>query len=249
MPLVALWRQLERGLRALTRRRSADQDVSDEVQHYLDLTAASYVARGLSPDAARRAARVELGNTTVVREQVRAYGWENAVETFAADVRYAARRLRGNPGSSAVAVIPRALGIGASTAIFSAVNPILFQSLPYPQADRIAMIADAVPDGSPLPVTFGTYRELAQRSRSFASMTVFKPWQPTMTSDAEPERLAGQRVSADYFRVLGITPALGRDFVATADRPGGPAVAVLSSALWHRRFAGDPTIVGHHIKL
>ena len=104
-----------------------------------DITAA-LMASGLSPMEARRAARLELGNVTVVREQVREYGWENLIRTFFADLRYAARQLRKNPGFALTAIVILALGIGASTAIFSAVNPILFEPLPYPHAGRMMMI-------------------------------------------------------------------------------------------------------------
>ena len=101
------------------------------------------------PEEARRAARLEFGNVTAVREQVRGYGWEHVVETLAADLRHGARRLRSSPGFTAVSVMTLALGIGASTAIFSAVNPILFDPLPYPDADRVATIWDVSRDGSP----------------------------------------------------------------------------------------------------
>src|SRR5258708_15503899 len=103
------------------------------------------------------------------------------------DLRYGVRMLAKRPAFTAVAVITLALGIGASTAIFSAVNPILFEPLPYPHADRITMISDFGPEGAPQDVTFGTHLELVERSRSFEAMAVLKPWQPTMAGDAEPE--------------------------------------------------------------
>ena len=128
------WRQLTRGLRALTNRSAADQDIADEVQHYLEQATAAHLARGLPADAALRAARLELGSVTSVREQVRGSGWENVIETLLADLRFAARRLRTEPGFTAITVLTLALGIGATTAIFSALNPILFEPLPYPDA-------------------------------------------------------------------------------------------------------------------
>lgn len=233
----------------LANRGGADREIADEVQHYLDQATAALVADGLSPDDARRAAQVEVGNTTAVREQVRGFGWENGIETTLADLRYAARRLRSEPGFTAITVLTLAIGIGATTAIFGAVNPILFEPLPYPDAGRIAMIREVNIDGSSNDGTFGMYRELAARSRAFAEMAVLKAWQPTMAGADQPERFDAQRVSASYFRVLGVPPILGRGFQPSDDRLNGPNVVVLSDGLWRRRFGADRTIVGRPIIL
>jgi putative ABC transport system permease protein len=242
---MSLWRELTRGLRALIRGRETERDLHDEVEHYLEQATAAQAARGLDPGAARRAARLELDGPTRVREQVRGYGWENLVETLVADLRYAARRLRGAPGFTAVTVLTLALGIGGTTAIFSVVNPILFESLPYPGAGKLA----AIWESDHVPQTFVTYREIAERSRSFEAVAVLRAWQPTLVGGAEPERLEGQRVSAGYFRVLGVAAALGRAFEPGDDRLNGPAVVILSDALWRRRFAADSAVVGRQITL
>src|SRR5262245_3031461 len=165
------------------------------------------------------------------------------------DLRYAARWLRASPGFTLLVVLTLALGIGGTTAIFSAVNPVLFQPLPYPDAGRIATILEMRRDGSRNDGTFGMYRQLVERSQSFDSIAVFMSWQPTMTGAAQPERFDGQRVSSSYFRVLGVSPVLGRDFGAADDRMNGPSVVILSDALWRRRFNGDPEIVGRQITL
>ncbi len=165
------------------------------------------------------------------------------------DVRYAWRQLSKNPAFACTAVLILALGIGGTTAIFSTLNPILFEPLPYPQANQIMTIWYAGEDGSRIPQAFHTYREVAERSGSFAALAVMKVWQPTLVAEDQPERLEGQRVSAGYFRVLGIAPTLGRDFQPSDDVFNGPRVAILSSGLWRRRFAGDPTIVGRSIRL
>jgi predicted permease len=188
---------------------------------------------------------------TAVREQVRSSGWEHIVETTLSDIRHAARRIRRYPGHAVVAAVTLALGIGASTAIFSAINPVLFQPLPYPDSKQLMLIWDGQ-GGSRLDVTFGTYRELLARSRSLESMTVMRPMQPTLTGVAEPERLDGQYVSADFFRVLGVRPALGCDFDAADDlayQPNGPFVAIVSDTLWRRRFGADPTLVRSQVLL
>jgi putative ABC transport system permease protein len=242
---MSLWRELTRGLRALTRGAAAEQDLHDEVEHFLEQATAAQAARGLGPDAARRAARLELDGPARVREQVRGYGWENQVETLLADLRYAARRLRSAPGFTAVTVLTLALGIGGTSAIFSVVNPVLFESLPYPDPAKLV----AIWESNHVPQTFATHREIAERSRSFEAVAVLRAWQPTLIGGAEPERLEGQRVSAEYFRVLGVVPALGRAFEAEDDRWGGPSVVILSDALWRRRFAADSAVVGRQITL
>ena len=243
---MSLWRQLTRGLRVLTNRAGADRDVDDEVRDYFDRMTASLIEDGLSPEDARRTARLRLGRMDAVSEDVRAYGWENLAAAVVADARYAVRRLRADPGFTAVAVLTLALGIGATTAIFSAVNPILFEPLPYPEAGRIAMILE---DDGRAGGTFGMYRWLVERSHSLESVAVFKPWQPAMTGADRPERFEGQRVSAGYFHVLGVAPILGHDFQAADDRPQGPNLVMLSDALWRRRFDADPAIVGRPITL
>jgi hypothetical protein len=246
---VHLLRTIARGLRSLLRPGTVDREVHDELTDYLEHTVSEHRARGLSERDARRAARLEVGNVTVAREDVRTSGWEHGIDTALADLRYAARRLRATPGFTAITVLTLALGIGATTAIWSAVNTVLFRSLPYPDAHRMVTVWDYATDGGRLETTFGTYRELSARARAFEAMAVFRPWQPTATGPSEPERLEGQRVTSDYFRAFGVTPALGRDFSAEHDRENGARVIIVSEALWRRKFGGDPSIIGRAVTL
>ena len=251
-PFVALWRAVARGLGALAFRRRADRDVADEVDHWLAQAEAAHRGRGLSDGDARRAALREMGSVTVVRERVRTSGWEHAVESAAADVRYAARRLAGAPGFTLVAALTLALGLGAATAVFSVVESVMLRPLPYPHPERLVAIDDAGADGAPVDVTFGTFREVEARSRALEAVAVMRAWQPALTraSDAsEPERIDGQRVSAGFFRALGVRPALGRDFEPADDRPGAPPLAMLADRLWRRRLAADPAAIGREITL
>jgi len=243
-----LWRSLVRGLRVLTHRAVADEQITDEVDHYVELAAAEHVRRGLAPDVALRAARLEVGNPTVARETVRSYGWENAVDSVAADVRFALRRLRHNPSFTFVAVLTLALGVGATTAIFSAIDPILLAPLPYPNADRLVTISDRGGVGSAAPPAYGTFGELAARARSFASIAATDRWQPSLSEVEDPERLVGQRVTAGYFGTLGVRPAIGRDFTGADDQVNGPHVAIISDRLARRRFGGQ-SVVGRVVKL
>jgi hypothetical protein len=169
--------------------------------------------------------------------------------TLFQDVRYALRQLRKAPGFACTAIFILALGIGATSAIFSALNPILFEPLPYPHPSRVMTISYVGEDGTRFPQTFHTYREVTERNRSFETLAVLKPWQPTLVGADQPERLDGQQVSANFFRVLGVRPVLGRDFQPSDDLFQGPKVVILSSGLWRRRFGGDESIIGRAVQL
>src|SRR3954469_14331794 len=166
------------------------------------------------------------------------------------ELRHAFRRLRRSPGFALLTVITLAVGIGASTAIFSTLRPVLLDSVPYPAADRLVVIADRNgTTGTPFDVTFGTYRELVERSRTVARATVTRSWQPTLAGYGDAERLEGQSVSASYFRVLGVAPVLGRDFSEADDAPGAPPVCIVSDGLWRRKLGADPQIIGRTIRV
>lgn len=246
---MAPWRLLTHGLRRLVRREHADRDAADEVAQYLEASIAEHLAAGLSPAAAGRAARLELGSAAAATEAVRSFGWEHLVMGFVSDLRQALRRLRLEPGASLVIVLTLALGIGASAAIMGVVGPVLLQSLPYPGSDQIVTVWDTGADGARVDVTFNTHRELRQRGAGFTAMAVYSPWRPTLRGPTEPERLEGQSVSWEFFRVLGVTPALGRDFVQADDRPGAPRPVILSHGLWQRRFGGIPGVIGQPLVL
>lgn len=186
----------------------------------------------------------------IISEEMHSYAWKNLVETLLADVRFAGRSLRKNPGFTVVGALTLALGIGASTAIFSAVNPILFEPLPYPHSGRLVMIWDIF-QGARSDITFHTFREVAARSHSFDSLAVFDgiAWQPTMTGPTQPERFDGQSVSSTFFKVLGVSPVLGRDFGPADDQFHGPNVVIVSHRLWKQRLSGDPGVIGREIRL
>jgi len=245
---MSLWRQLTHGLRGLTHRAAQDRDLDEELRQFYDEAIADLEARGLSPEDARRTARRDLGNRAVAHDQVRSLGWENALATFLSDLRFAGRQLRRNPGFATVSILTLALAIGAVTAIFSAVDPVLFRPLPYPHPGRLLMIWNTYKDAR-FDAAYGTFLELRQRSHSFDSMAVFEPWQPALTGNAQPQRLEGQAVSYTFFHVLGVTPAMGRDFLPSDDVFRGPSVVILSNALWRRQFHADPSILGRAIRL
>lgn len=230
-------------------RSRVDREIDEELRSHLEMRFEDSCAAGMSREEARRDALLRFGNPVIIKEKVTGADAALGLDSFGADVRYAVRQLRRSPGFAWTSIAILALGIGACTAIFSAIKPILLDSLPYPNARQIMMIWEMRGDSGPMDVRFATFHGLAERSHSFTAMAVMKPWQPTIVATDRPERLEGQRVSADYFRTLGISPLLGRDFEASDDRFHGPHLVILSERLWRRRFAGDKTIVGQQVRL
>jgi len=246
---MTLWSRLRSWFNATLRRSRMENEMDAELRFHIDAYADDLTRGGVAREEAMRRARIEFGGIESIKEQGREARGVNLVESLVQDLRYGASNMLRTPGFTAITVLTLALGIGATTAIFSVVNPILFESLPYPHAERIMMISEFGPDSERSRVAFHTYRELAERSRSFETIAVTKIWQPTLVTAREPERFDGQFVSAGYFRALGVAPFLGRDFEPSDDRFHGPHVVILSDALWRRRFGGDAAIVGRQITL
>ena len=240
--------QLFRKLQALFRRDRLNRELDEELAFHREQLEQELHDDGITAEAAHYAARRRVGNDARVRDEMHdVVGF--SFESVAHDVSYALRQLRKNPGFATTVVLILALGIGAITAIFSAVNPILFRPLPYPQANRVMMLWERHSDGTREFVCFGTFHGVQERTRSFGALAAMKPWQPTLVGKTQPERFEGQRVSADYFRVLGVEPVLGRNFEAADDQHKGPRVVILSDGVWHRRFGGNPSLIGQHVIL
>src|SRR5271166_4428406 len=166
-----------RKLPFLLHREQFNSELDEEMAFHREQAEKELAEDGVDPEAAHYAAMRKFGNTTLLKEDsVEAVGF--GFESVLRDLRYAARQLRKNPGFAATAMLILAIGIGATTAIFSAVNPILFKPLPYPEASRIAMIWEMRDKGTPMEVTFGSFHGLAERNRSFEALAVMKPWQP-----------------------------------------------------------------------
>jgi putative ABC transport system permease protein len=173
------------------------------------------------------------------------------METTWHDLRFAARMLAKKPGFTLVAVVALALGIGANTAIFSVVNSVLLEPLPYREPERLMMVwEDATslgyPRDTPAPANFVDWRD---QNSVFEGMAASASETFNITGDGEPEKIEAARVSAGLFRLLGVMPASGRDFAAEEDQPGGERVAVISHGLWQRRYGARPEVVGGTVTL
>jgi putative ABC transport system permease protein len=248
MPILARLSSLWRNLR---HEAGVERDLDDELAAYLDLLTEEKVRLGMSPEAARRAARIEAGGVEQLKERVRRARIGAFADAFLLDLRYGARMLARSPGFAAVAVLALALGIGASTAISSVVDGVLLRPLPYPDAGRLVMVSrhfarSAFPYG---PLCLADYLDWRAGNRAFEDPAAFGQRRFDLTGTGEPEQVAGAEVTAGFFSALRVRPLLGRVFGPGEDGPARQRLAVLSESLWRRRFGADPGVVGQAVDL
>lgn len=174
---------------------------------------------------------------------------DSRMTTLLSDLQFAWRMLWRRPAFSVLAIFTLALGIGATTAIFSVVNPILFESLPYPNADRVMMVWQGEGPTDKGNLGFATYLDIAEKNRAFSSVAVVAYVTGTMIGRSEPQFLEGDRVSASFFNVLGVQPTLGRAFRPDDNVQGAERVIIISNALWRNRFGADSSIIGKPIRM
>jgi predicted permease len=249
---MSLWRQLSRGIRALTGRSTADRELSDEVEHYVDQATAANIARGLTPAAARREALLHVGNTTNVKEQMRGAGWEASVESFFTDLRYAARTLRKSPVFAIVTVFVIALGTGAVTTIFSATNAMLLRPLPGARdASALVSIDRKSRNGTEgTSASYPFYRQLRDRTHSFDGVAAWHDLSLTVTNGEAGVLAYGNAVSGNYFSVLGVRPEIGRFFAPEEDgTPLAHPVMVISDGFWRSAFGADSSVIGRTVQV
>lgn len=242
-----------RGVRVLRNRRAADLEIAEEVRHYLEESEAALIAKGLSPEEARRAARLELGSALSIREQVRGYGWENTLSGILEDLKFALRTLRRSPLFTSIAVLSLALGIGANTAIFSLMDQLLLRLLPVKDPDQLVILSQKGPNmgGSDGERTnsYPLYQDYQQRAEAFSEVFCQKVYEAAITVDGQTEMVTAELVSGNYFSALGVQPAAGRLFNSKQDDQvfRGHPVVTLSYDYWVTRFDGDREIVGKKV--
>jgi putative ABC transport system permease protein len=235
---------------AAFRRPKPDRELDDELNAYVAGLADDKAHSGMPYQEALRAARIELGGATQVKELVRDQSAGAWLERLGEDLRYGLRMLRRNPGFSAVTVLTLALGIGANTALFSVVHALLLRPLPYADADRLIYVSEATP-GAPIQrvssadfVRWHAHATLCDRIEGFGGGA-----DVNLTGGGEPERVSGVTVTAGFLDLIGVHPVLGRNFTQQEDHPHGAGAVILSDALWRHRFGGSRAIVGKTLEL
>jgi putative ABC transport system permease protein len=254
---MTLGSRLRSWLRANLRRARIDSEMDAELRFHLEAYAEDLMRNGVSRQQALRRARLEFGGVDKTKEECREARGVRFIETLMRDLRYSMRALGKSPGFTTIAVLTLALGIGANTTIFGAVDALMLRPLPFPASNELVRIYSIQqgmfntfgnPDGPSAP----DVRDFAERSHSFQSIVVYDTWRKNVNfgdAGGEPEQMSVGLVPAGYFEVLGIRPIVGRLFTEEENQEGKNYVAAISALLWRSRYAGDPLILGRKIRI
>ena len=236
-------------LRNLLHKQRKERELDEEVRSHEQLLVDESIQAGMNPQEAQRRARLELGGVEQVKEQVREIRAGHLLETLGCDVRYAARMMRRNPAFTITAVLTLALGIGASTAVFSVVNTVLLRPLPYPDSDRLVQIWSTNPTANRwgMWTAYPRFEDWRRQNTVFEEMATARTWVLSIKGGDHPESLLGVITSSQLLQLLRVQPMLGRGFLPEEDQPGRDHVILLSYGLWQRRFGSDPAVIGRTV--
>ncbi len=236
-------------LKNLFRGEHVDRDLDDEVRGYAGMLEEEKMAQGMKREDAKRAAGIELGGAEQVKEEVRGARAGAFLETLWRDLRFAGRMLRKNPGFTAISVLTLALGIGANAGVFSVVNGVLLNPLPYPNPQQLVGMHESKPNFASGSISFPNFIDWRKNNRSFTDMALMRGNNANLTGMGEPERLNLTFVSSSFFSTLGVNPIAGRDLAEGEDKVGAAPVAILGDRLWQRKFGGSSDAIGRPITL
>jgi predicted permease len=233
------------------KRQRSDAEVTQEIEQHIAQEIDDNVARGMSESEARRQSYIKFGNPSRVREEILRMNSIALLENFLRDARYACRTLLRNPGYALVAVLTLGLGIGANTAIFTVINGVLLRPLPYAKSGQIVHLEQTAARLGPDPLGFSVQeiRDYREQNRVFSDLAEYHSMTFTLLGTKNPERVVTGVVSANYFDVLGVKPALGRFFSPTDESLNAAPVLVLSYAYWMKEFGGDQKILGRSFEM
>ena len=234
-----------------------ESQLDSELRYHLERQVADKIQAGMPEEEARRSVRVEIGGLDQLKEECRDARGTLWVEAILQDIKLAWRTLRKNPGFAAAAIGTLALGIGANTGIFSAVYSVLLKPLPYSQPDRLYMAQIEIPkmkqafgpNFSALTGRIQDYLKWRKDATAFSGVAAITEAQWNLTGDGEPERVGGAQVTTEFFSLLGVGLTYGPGFTPEEEQPGRNNVVVISDALWHKRYGGDPAIIGKNIEI
>lgn len=229
------------------RRGRWDGERARELQNYLEIETAENIARGMTPEEARYAARRKLGNPTLIREEIYRMNSVTFLESLIQDMRCGVRMLRKNAGFSLIAILTLALGIGANTAIFSVVYGVLLEPLPYHDPARLILLNETTPRVGMVSVSDPNFLDWRSQSHTFSQMAAVHEVDFNLSGISQPESIGGEAVSPNFLSLLGVRPFLGRDFDASEEKSGTAPVVMLGYSLWQSHFGSDASVVGRTV--
>src|SRR5271154_2910553 len=243
--LRALWFRL-RGMSCSERDAG---DLTAELESHLAMHIEDGVRSGLSHEEARRQALIKLGGLEQTKAAYRERRGLPFLETLTQDVVYGLRVLRKNPGFTLITILTLALGIGANTALFSIVNGVLLNPLPYPKPNELVTVHASKPNFDTGSVSYPNFRDWQRDNQTLAALAIHRIYSFVLTGTGEAESIPSQFVSSDFFPMLGVKPALGRLFAPGEDEIGRSPVVLISSGFWARKFGSKPDVVGKALTL
>jgi predicted permease len=237
------------GFRSLFQRKRISKELDEELNGFLEMEANEKMRQGMTRKEAFRSVRLDRGSLDATKEEVRAAGWESFVETLWQDLRFAARMLRKNPGFTAVAVLTLALGIGASTSIFSVVYAVLLRPLPYPHPEQIVRLWEQAPNGHQMNLAGPNFDDFLAQNNTFASLAEYSYGLTSISGGSEPVRVNIAAVSSGFFKSLGVEPFLGRAFVPEEQRVRGAPAIIVSYGYWQRYLGSTTDFSKFHLSM
>ena len=236
-------------LRRLFRKEQTERQLDSELRFHVEQRVAELLEAGVAPEEARRRARIEFGGVEGVKEECRESRRVHVIETLLQDIRYGLRMMRRSPGFTAVAIITLGLGIGANTAIFSVVNGVLLNPLPFPHPEQLVFLGESKPNFTNGSLSYPNFLDWKRENHSFSAMAVVRGYGYILTVSGESEQIKGLLISSELFDMLGVKPVIGRSLRAGEDAIGGPPVALIREGLWKRKFGASPDVLGRSITL
>jgi len=243
---MALFMPLVRRLGGLLGRKRVEQEMDEEMRFHLEMQTEENIRSGMTVEEARRAAAKAFGAVTKVKEACREQKGLPTAESIVQDLKYGMRKLVGMPLFTGAALLTLALGIGANTAVFTVMDAVLLRPLPFPDPDRLVLVweNDVLRNSEMETASFPDFLDIQQQASSFEALAAYERNNRTLTGRGEPERLAAARVTADYFRLMGTRPILGRSFLPQEFTAGQQAPVIVGYGVWQRKFGGDPAAIG-----
>jgi predicted permease len=236
-------------LNRLFKKEKTERQLDSELRFHIEQAAGGYVRSGMDPDQALRRARIEFGGMEGIKEDCRESRWVHMLDTFLQDARYGLRMMRKNPGFTLIAVLTLMLGIGANTAIFSVVNGVLLNPLPFPQPEQLVALHESKANFARGSISYPNFRDWQKDNHTFSAIAISRGYAFSLTGLGDAEQVQGEFISSDFFPLLGVVPVMGRQLAPGEDEIGAAPVVLISQALWQEKFGAARDVLGKTITL